>query len=285
MDKAKSMKISVLVTVHNRFHLLRSNLISLSHQSVIPDEVVISDDGSEENILDLVRALNLPFELKYVRQAHKGFRAARVRNNAANLSTGELLIFLDQDIIGTHGFIETFASNAQPGFFRVAYPIRLSADQTEQVTDSNLTTGDLDPLISKKQVDKVVNQYRKERIYSRLHALRLRKFGPKLRSGVFSVFRTDYFKVNGFDEMYRGWGNEDDDLGRRFHAAGIRGANPFHQQFPLHLFHDPNQRGKERPNLEYYKQRVSEIHRGDYRCRYGVENHLDDEDLEIAELN
>jgi len=280
------MRISVLVTVHNRFELLRSNLISLSHQSLIPDEVVVSDDGSEQNIAELLQPLanRLPFNLKYVRQVHKGFRAARARNNAANYSTGEFLIFLDQDIIGTHGFIETFAENAKPGEFRVAWPIRLTEEQTVHVTDEMLASGDFTSLVSKMQMFAVGKQFRKELLYSWMHTLNLRKFGTKLRSGLFSVFRSDYFKVNGFDEMYRGWGNEDDDLGQRFHVAGILGRNPFLKQFPLHLYHEPNRRGIERPNLPYYSKRVEEIHKGDFRCRYGVENPLDKEYLTKLEI-
>ena len=280
------MKISVLVTVHNRFRLLRSNLLSLSYQSVKPDEVIISDDGSEEKIIELLRPLaeELPFKIKYVRQDHKGFRAARVRNNAANISSGALLIFLDQDIVGTHGFIETFAAGAIPGEFRVAWPIRLSDEQSNNVTDEILASGDFHSIITPMQRFKISKQFRKELFYSWLHSIRLRKFGSKLRSGLFSIFREDYFKVNGFDEMYRGWGNEDDDLGRRLHVAGIQGSNPFYREYPLHLYHEPNRRGEERPNLGYYEQRVSEINGGDYRCRYGVENPLEDEILHKVEL-
>lgn len=280
------MKISILITVHNRFDLLRLNLISLSHQSLIPDEIVVSDDGSEQNIAELLPPLarTLPFRLKYVRQEHKGFRAARARNNAANYAAGDFLIFLDQDIISTHGFIETFARNARPGEFRVAWPIRLTEEQTTKVTAEMLASGDYSSLISAIQKFGIGRQFRKELLYSWMHTLKLRKFGAKLRSGLFSVFRSDYYKVNGFDEMYRGWGNEDDDLGQRFHVAGILGRNPFLKEFPLHLYHESNRRGIERPNLSYYSRRVAEIHKGDFRCRYGVENPLDKEYLTKLEI-
>ncbi len=280
------MKISVLITVHNRFPLLRANLISLAHQSLLPDEVIISDDGSEENILELLRPMSqsLPFKMRYVRQVHRGFRAARVRNNAANLSSGDLLIFLDQDIVGTSGFIETFANHAVPGEFHVAFPIRLSKEQSEAVTDEILKSGNFTSLITKMQRFKAAKQYHKEKFYVWLHSVHLRRFGAKLRSGLFSIYREDYFKVNGFDEMYRGWGNEDDDLGRRLHVAGIQGSNPFLKEYALHLYHEPNQRGTERPNLHYYARRIAEIHDGDYRCQYGVENQLEEEVLQKVDV-
>ncbi len=281
------MKISVLITVHNRFELLRRNLLSLRHQSVSPHEVIVSDDGSEENILAPLRqiALQAPFKIKYVRQPHKGFRAAKVRNNAARFADGDLFVFLDQDIIGTKGFLQTFSRDAAADEFRVSWPIRLAERQTADLSDDVVISGDFTSLLSKEQMREIARQYRKDLFYRWMHSLHLRKIGPKLRSGLFSVFRESYFKVNGFDEMYRGWGNEDDDLGRRLYAAGVRGRNPFLREFPLHLFHPPNRRGRDRPNLQYYQKRIPEIHRGDYRCRYGVENPLEKENLQKLELN
>lgn len=281
------MKLSVLFTVHNRFELLRKSLISLAHQSVLPDEVIVSDDGSDEDIPALLRsaAISLPFSVNYVRQEHRGFRAAKVRNNAARLATGDYFIFLDQDIIGTRHFIKTYLKDARPKEFRVSWPIRLTPEQTEQLTDHDITQFQFDALVTPEQYNKVRKQYRKERFYYFMHSLHLRKIGPKLRSGLFSISRDDYYDVNGFDERYQGWGNEDDDLGRRLHVAGIRGKNPFLHEYPLHLYHEPNRVGEERPNLSYYRKRLKEIHNGDYRCEYGVENPLGYENLTILQLN
>ncbi len=281
------MKLSVLFTAHNRAELLRKALLSLSSQSRLPDEVVISDDGSEQDIPTLLRptVTQMPFPIKYVRQPHRGFRAAKVRNNAARLATGDLLLFLDQDIIGTEKFVQTYTSDAFSGQFRVAWPIRLTREQTEALSDQHIKQFNFEHIVTKDQLEKIAKQYRKDRNYYILHKLHLRNIGPKLRSGLFSVFREDYYQVNGFDERYQGWGNEDDDLGRRLHVAGVRGKNPFLREYPLHLYHEPHRVAEERPNLTYYRKRVKEIHNGGYRCEFGVANPLGQEELTILQLN
>lgn len=275
------MKISVLVTVYNNFELLYKCLLSLCYQSVLPHEVVVSDDGSDEDILELLKPLvtRLPFHLRFISQPHAGFRASKVRNNAVRFSTGDYLIFLDQDIIGKRNFVETFVKHAKPRLFLVSWPVRLTPEQTAIIDEPFIRRNDFESLVHRMQKKEFYKQFRKDLFYFSMYSLHLRKIGPKLRSGLFSVFRNDLFMVNGFDEKYQGWGNEDDDLGHRLHVAGIRGKNPFSKHYPLHLYHEPNRIGTQRTNLTYYRQRLAEIHQGDFRAERGLvgmpeENHL-----------
>ena len=94
-------RVSVIITVFNRIHLLRKALISLGQQSYQPDELVLSDDGSDEGIVngvkDIIEGFNFP--VKFVQQENKGFRLAKCRNNGVRNASGNFLIFIDQDII------------------------------------------------------------------------------------------------------------------------------------------------------------------------------------------
>lgn len=280
--------ISVIITVFNRADFLRKSLLCLRHQSVQPNELIISDDGSSEDILQTIRneAASLDMKVKYVRQEHRGFRLSRARNNAVRHAAGEHLIFFDQDIIYTKHFLEAFVKNIRPRTFLVSWPIRLSDEQTGSVTDEVIIAGDYRAVVMPKQVREVVKQYRKEMLYHYLKKWRLRQIGPKLRGGLFLVNREDYRRVNGFDENYQGWGNEDDDLGRRLHQSGVIGYNPFRDEYPLHLYHPPYREGEKRVNQEYYLRRKAEIHKqNQYRCRFGLELPLQDEPLLYVEVN
>ena len=77
--------ISFVVPVYNKLPHLRDCLLSLKHQSRLPDELVVSDDGSEDDVAPLLEAYKatVPFPITYVRQRRQGFRAAKCRNNAA----------------------------------------------------------------------------------------------------------------------------------------------------------------------------------------------------------
>jgi hypothetical protein len=55
-----------------------------------------------------------------------------------------------------------------------------------------------------------------------------------------SFFRDDIFAVNGFNEDYEGWGNEDSDLACRFFKYGLsKKVHPF-MAICFHLWHPLN---------------------------------------------
>ncbi|MBN1558835.1 glycosyltransferase [candidate division KSB1 bacterium] len=278
--------ISLIIPVFNRLDFLGRALLCLQHQSFRIDELVVTDDGSSEDVLGLVKELakDLPFHIKYVRQENKGFRLSKIRNNGVRASTGDWLIFLDQDIIYTNGFIRTFVDHFQPRRFLVSWEIRLDEEQTKNLTPDMLRAGNYHGLVTRRQLNDIGRQYRKDLFYVLCKKLHVRHIGPKLRGGLFAVSRADFFTVNGFDENYQGWGNEDDDLGRRLDAAGITGKNPFFREYPMHMWHEPHREGTRRVNLEYYSERVKQIMRGDFYCTYGINNPREQETVDYMEI-
>ncbi|TAL17887.1 glycosyltransferase [bacterium] len=280
------MKISLIVTSYNQPGFLRKALLSANSQSLRPDEAVVADDGSSADIAGMLRTLapSLAFPVRCVTHADRGFRAARTRNNGARIAGGDFLVFADQDIVFTKNYIKTFVDNAREKEFLVSWPVRLTSEQTDLVTDEMITVADFSGLITPEQWAGVKKQHRKDAFYRVLHRLRLRPIGPKLRSGVLALFKEDFMAVNGFDEMYKGWGNEDDDLGWRLYSYGAKGRNVTTIEVPVHLFH-PTNSGGTRPNKEYYKKRIAEIRKGDYRCEYGMLSPLDDDRPVVLNLN
>ena len=276
------MTLSVIIPFYNDNVALLTTLKSINKQKRQPDEIILSDDGSTipvAEILDFARTMK-PAVL-YVKQDHKGFRAAKCRNNGLRLATSDFIIFNDQDIAGTEDYYGTFLQYARKREFLVGYPVRLSEIETAQLR-SMIESG---KSISKKNIPseknkKIVSQYNKEQFYYLLKKyLRERGYHPKLRSGVFGTFRENLLRVNGFDESYQNWGFEDDDLGRRLYASGIRGRNVFKDDFPIHQYHPSLAASNPDSNREYYSKRVSEIIKGDFRALYGVSNPKVDEEL------
>ena len=106
------MKISVIVPVYNRLEHLRALFLCLLRQKKQADELIITDDGSSQKVLDFIGDLipKAQFKVKHIYQEDKGFRKTRALNNAVRNSTGDLLIFCDQDLIFGEEYIETIAS-------------------------------------------------------------------------------------------------------------------------------------------------------------------------------
>lgn len=280
-------KFSVIVSVYNRLNYLKNALISIQNQSVVPSEVIVTDDGSQEPIEAFLKELagNFSFSIKLVRQQDRGFRLARCKNNGIRIASNDFLVFWDQDVIGTKNYLQVYRHYQKPGRFLVSYPVRLTPEQTQQLTETDIRSGRFNHLLKKEQIAKIHRQYRKDRFYYWYRKLFAHKdTRPKLRGGVFGIFKEDLLRVNGFDEKYQGWGNEDDDLGRRLYASGVTGLNPFYDEFPLHLYHPPYHQNGQRVNLEYYRQRQKEIRQGAIRATHGIENSLGTDQITIVEF-
>lgn len=93
--------VSVVVPTYRRPVALRSTLAALLAVDYPPDryDVIVVDDGSSDETADVVAELQKGAEAKlvYVQQENAG--AATARNRGARSATGELLIFVDDDIV------------------------------------------------------------------------------------------------------------------------------------------------------------------------------------------
>jgi GT2 family glycosyltransferase len=91
--------VSVVIPSYNRAELLPQAIASCAFQTHRELEVIVVDDGSEEDlrtVVDGARAnLGLGERLKYVRQQRKGGGGAR--NTGVAMATGRFVQFLDSD--------------------------------------------------------------------------------------------------------------------------------------------------------------------------------------------
>lgn len=94
------MRVSFVVPTYRRPDALRSTLealVSLDYPSN-DYEVLVVDDGSGDDTCEVVRAFDgRGPRLRYLEQKNSG--VATARNNGATAAHGELLIFLDDDIL------------------------------------------------------------------------------------------------------------------------------------------------------------------------------------------
>ncbi|MCW8927220.1 MAG: glycosyltransferase [Gammaproteobacteria bacterium] len=272
--------ITLVITMYNRIEMLRNILLSVSIQTQKVNRIIIADDGSEQDPAEILEEFSkeLSVPITHVRQADNGFRAARSRNNGVRAADDGIIIFADQDVVFTPGYFEHLCKNMRKGKFLVGYLLRLDEKQSAGIRREMIRSGDFSSLVRDEQIMEVKKQYRKEKIYEWLHKLHLRPIGPKLRSGICAIYKSDIEVVNGFDEGYQGWGHEDDDLGWRLYAAGIQGKNVFDSEYSLHQYHPPHRAPGERVNKDYFENRKIAARKGEFWCEKGVVNDFDDYD-------
>jgi glycosyltransferase involved in cell wall biosynthesis len=85
---------SVVIPVHNRQHLLGRALQSLQRQTYLDFEVVVIDDGSDDDPETVVAELR-DNRIRILKQKNAG--AAVARNNGARAASGTFITFLDSD--------------------------------------------------------------------------------------------------------------------------------------------------------------------------------------------
>jgi glycosyltransferase involved in cell wall biosynthesis len=105
--------VSVIVAVYRQPLLLEWQLALLAAQDIgEPFEVLVCDDGSDREILEVVEAAarRHGLDVRYAWQPDSGFRASRSRNNGIRLARGDLLVFLDADQVMAPGFLARHAA-------------------------------------------------------------------------------------------------------------------------------------------------------------------------------
>ena len=92
------MMISVAMATFNGGRYLREQLDSIRRQSLLPTELIVCDDGSSDNTVEIVRRFAADAPFKVVIDAH-GQRLGFTPNflRAIGLCTGEVVALCDQD--------------------------------------------------------------------------------------------------------------------------------------------------------------------------------------------
>lgn len=221
-------------------------------------EVVVADDGSTDETPQLVAdfAARATFPVRFVTRPHIGFHAARCRNDGVRQSTAPHLLFVDGDCLLPPDHVEQHLRASRAGVVTCSYCIRLDGPVSQHATLETVRGGQFMQWASAEQRSKLREMHYKSIWYSLIgHPTK-----PAFRSGDFSLARSEFERVNGFDENFLGWGCEDDDFGRRLRAAGIQMASVLNRTCVYHLWHPPAptrpHAWKEGGNVPYLQRQI-----------------------------
>lgn len=196
-------EVSVVIPTYNRSSRLQRVLKGLAAQSLDPSsfEVVVVSDGSTDDTDEVVAAIETPYALSYEAQANAGPAAAR--NRAVALASGQLVVFIDDDVLPAPTMVERHlrAHQDQPGGLVVIGPM---------LNPSGYAAS---PYVRWEQA----------MLYKQYEAMRRGELTPTYRqfyTGNASLARQLLLDAGGFDENYRR--AEDVELAYRLHQLGAR---------------------------------------------------------------
>jgi glycosyltransferase involved in cell wall biosynthesis len=264
-----SVDVSILVTTFRRPRHLALVLESIALQRLrgTTVEIVVSDDGSGDETPHVVRAFatSAGIAVRYASQPHDGFRLARARNAAARLARGRYLLFLDGDCMIPRHHVAAHVARRRSGTALLGYCARLTEEASRTLLPENLAVTDFGRLVTDGERRSLARRHRK----AWWHAALRHPSKPRLAGGDFGVWRDDFIAVNGFDERFVGWGQEDDDLGMRLRGLGVRLESILDRTRSLHVWHetDPTatRRWRDGTNVARFERRGRLV-----ACRAGL---------------
>ncbi|MBT3408215.1 glycosyltransferase [Candidatus Woesearchaeota archaeon] len=195
------MKVSVIIPTRNMGKLLENTLNSLVLQKTKDVEIIVVDDDSSDETKHIIKEFGDDIKYYFLEREDelKVRRVSEIRNFGASKAKGNILIFLDADMVVQDGFIEEHLKSHQ----NVDVVLGLRFNFNKQ--------GNLISEIDKREP------------YFFLFDDKLENFKFSwilLYSHNFSVSKKAYDDVNGFSTYFDRWGCEDQELGYKLLKKG-----------------------------------------------------------------
>lgn len=207
-------------------------LQQLARQSLLPNEILIADDGSgpeTSKAVEAFQAIHHELDVFHIWHKDSGFDKCGVLNLAIGKARSDYILFLDDDCPCPPHFIAEHMKRAHIGSFTVGSSVLLNQGTTRAVLEER----DLNQFLNLSLFSKLTRfDYGAKggrskfflraafsgrfvgRILDRLYFAR-----GVLRGGNSGVWRQDLMEVNGFNEDLK-HGHEDKELGIRLTNLG-----------------------------------------------------------------
>jgi glycosyltransferase involved in cell wall biosynthesis len=247
----KNPSCSLIIATYNWPQALNVCLKSVAQQSILPDEIIIGDDGSKEDTRLLIEEIKkqFPVPIVHIWQADEGFQLAKIRNKAFAAAKYEYIIQVDGDLILHKKFIQDHLTLAKAQYFITGSRAVLKQEQTKAILNSK-NFNSLNPFSGKAS-----NFFNGVRLsFVRRYLATRYKTGGKNKYYVkgcnMSFWLKDLITVNGYNEAFTGWGREDSELAIRLINAGIKKQFIKTGGICYHLHHNEVSRELEQRNIE-----------------------------------
>lgn len=268
-------------------------LVGLARQARAPASVTVSCDNDEASIGAVIQrwAGEIEGGVWWVRRASHGEeRLCQVRNNAVRsiveregADRGRVLV-LDGDTVPGEACVARHADLGARRDLVLGYRVNVDEETSRGLDASLLLAGEQSLEASAEDVARLV---RRDRRYAKHLLMRRLRLGdlhkPKLLGGHFSCDLGLYVRLNGFDELYRGWGFKDDEFAFRAARMGASVRPACAGILVFHLHHETRQPEgpmAELPTARRFEKRktLPDV------CEHGIEHPLEQHEIEVSHI-
>lgn len=247
------LKTALLISTYNWPAALNVVLKSVLLQSVMPDEILIADDGSKEETKTLIENYQqkCPVPIKHFWQEDLGFRKSRILNQAVAGTDADYIIQVDGDCILHSKFVEDHINARVKETYLYGARVNILPEYVNEVLENEIVSfGYFSKEIKNKtralHIPFLASFYKVHKAYS-----------DKFRGCNVSFWRNDFIAINGYNEDYEGWGREDSDLVIRMGNKGVLAKRLRYAGIVFHIHHKINSRANFDKNDDMQNQTIA----------------------------
>ena len=229
------MKCSLIICTYNWPEALSFVLSSVNKQTVLPDEIIIADDGSDNSTSIIIKEFsrNTKIPLIHSWQKDDGVRIPHSRNRAIARSNYEYIVMVDGDTILGNNFIKDHKKFAQKGIYIQGSRVLLQEAFTKKILNNNKFQK---PSFFMKDSKNKINMLRVPLLTSFYKYFKSQKL-IRIRGCNFSMHKDEIIQVNGFNESFTSWGREDSEFVQRLFNIGVKKQLLKFSGVQYHLYH------------------------------------------------
>ena len=243
---------SLVISTYNLAKGLELCLLSILSQTKLPNEVIIADDGSNNETKSLIQAFQSAFSVPLIHVWHEdlGFRKTLILNKSIGMCKGDYIIQIDGDIILHPNFIEEHLVDAEQGYFIRGSRSSLNCKKTNEL----FQTKEIDLNFFSAGIINRFNAFH-NKFFSNIHgALSKPESSEDVIGCNMSFWKKDFIAVNGYNNEITGWGREDREFAARLINNGIRKKTLKYRAVCFHLYHSIYSRENDVKNIYTVKQ-------------------------------
>ncbi len=233
--------ISIIISTYNSPHWLEKVLYGFNTQTFRNFEVIIADDGSDNQTLDCLEKIRkeLFFPIIHVWHEDNGFQKTVILNKAILASKTNYILMTDGDCIPREDFVEQHIKFREENHFISGGYFKLPMDLSNKIDKNDIYSGKCFELNWLKKNGIKISFKNNKIIASGIKSWFLNLVTPTTPSWNghnASGWKSDFLAVNGFDERMQ-YGGEDREFGERLVNNGVKAKQIRYSTVCIHLDH------------------------------------------------